>query len=285
MFRDFPFVESCEPYSIDLYAGKFKFEAWGACGGGGESAGKGGYSSGVLSINKKTKFFVFVGGMGISGTKDRVSVKGGCNGGGNGGKSDISGNYYSGSSGGGATDFRLTTSPDSRILVAGGGGGTCGSGNLPGAYGGGIIAGNATFVSNISIGGSQTYGNENGVGDNGRDSSQFFENGAEGNGGCGGGYRGGTASTSIGRNSDVGGSGGSSYVSGHKECSLYKGYSFKNIEINRGNEYFLSPTGVKELGRYDNGFARISFIGGIQCITYKREIKHFVYFITVLIYK
>ena len=56
MIRDFNFVQSYEAYSIDLNPGMFKFEAWGAAGGGGDKAGKGGYSSGVLTLRKKLNF-------------------------------------------------------------------------------------------------------------------------------------------------------------------------------------------------------------------------------------
>ena len=286
MIRDFDFVQSCEAYSIDLNPGMFKFEAWGAAGGGGDNAGKGGYSSGVLTLREKTKFLVYVGGKGTDGGPIHQNINGGCNGGGSGGKnSGEQSAYNSGSGGGGATDFRLSTSVDSRVLVAGGGGGTCGLGNTPGGYGGGIQAGNAVHMSSIAYGGNQTYGNKNGIGSNGRDALAFYRNGTEGNGGCGGGYRGGTAPIQTGQDSDVGGSGGSSYVSGHKECSSFDGIKFRKIEIKGGYETFLTPTGQIVIGNSDNGFARITHLGSIQCTKCSKSRLNFAYFYALLVVK
>ena len=108
--------------------GNYKIEVWGASGGDNYSnkyltanshGGRGGYSSGTITLQKDDTLYVVVGGRGKYGYG---YVAGGFNGGGTGGAS-------SSGSGGGATDVRLksgvtdTESLKSRIIVAGGGGG------------------------------------------------------------------------------------------------------------------------------------------------------------------
>ena len=264
MNYSFPFIDSCEPYKIILFPGKYRFEAWGAEGGGNPStSGKGGYTAGNIILKEATQIHIYVGGRGKNGSLSLKGALGGCNGGGNGG-SPSSIEYNSGSGGGGATDFRLSTSYKDRILVSGAGGGNCGNGHVYGGYGGGIIAGNSS-LDNVSIGASQNFGNIEGIGDNGRDAVQYYSGGAEGNGGSGGGYRGGTTSIITGTNSDVGGSGGSSYVSGHKDCTQYKNYIFSNIVLKNGISDFKSPTGVIEHGHYGDGYARITILSAMKC--------------------
>ena len=107
--------------------GNYKIEVWGASGGDNYSnkyltanshGGRGGYSSGTITLQKDDTLYVVVGGRGKYGSG---YVVGGFNGGGSGGAG-------SSGSGGGATDVRLksgvtdTESLKSRIIVAGGGG-------------------------------------------------------------------------------------------------------------------------------------------------------------------
>ena len=76
--------------SIELLPGKYKLEVWGAEGGGrrlsGNSAsglgGLGGYATGILTLRKKTRLYIYVGGHGLSSTSGIAS--GGWNGGGSG---------------------------------------------------------------------------------------------------------------------------------------------------------------------------------------------------------
>ena len=133
--------------SIVLPKGKYKLQCWGAQGGTsyGSSSGagsKGGYSEGVLTLDKTTTLYVFVGGKGSRGSSSSL-VNGGWNGG---GASVGYSSYNSGGTngysypacGGGATDISTVTSSMSyssgrtnrssasllaRCIVAGGGAG------------------------------------------------------------------------------------------------------------------------------------------------------------------
>ena len=143
--KDFDFTGDVQ--SIELPAGKYKLQCWGAQGGTsyGNSNGvgsKGGYSEGVLTLTETTTLYVFVGGMGANGSSTSL-----VNGGWNGGGASVGYSSYNSSgengesypaSGGGSTDFCTVTSSMgyssgrtnrnsasllSRIIVAGGGAG------------------------------------------------------------------------------------------------------------------------------------------------------------------
>lgn len=133
--------------SLLLPPGTYKLETWGAQGGSNAAAssygitsktgGKGGYSTGQLTLLSERTVYAFVGGQGSS------SGNGGWNGGGGGyGSSSYNASNTNGVSrmgcGGGATDIALTTSDMtyssyrtnrssesllSRMIVAGGGSG------------------------------------------------------------------------------------------------------------------------------------------------------------------
>ena len=285
MTLDFPFEESCEPYKINLVPGKYRFEAWGASGGGDSTcSGKGGYTSGNIVLKNSTNIYIFVGGKGKDGRKIMENAAGGCNGGGKGGQ-PYSVSYSGGSGGGGATDIRLSYSINDRILVSGGGGGNAGYSYVSGGYGGGIIAGNSSYV-NVSIGASQTFGTINGTGEDGRNALYLSSSGAEGNGGAGGGYRGGTTSKISGLNSNVGGSGGSSYISGYSECVQYLNYTFTGIDIKNGKTNFKSPAGKIETGHNGDGFARITLLSVVKCTRNCRSRSHtLISFALILINK
>jgi hypothetical protein len=128
--QDFSYTGDYE--EIELPAGTYKLQCWGAQGGTNstdstygitaKAGGKGGYSEGVLTLSQKTVIRAYVGGQG-------TSSSGGFNGGGN---TTESSQYNSGgefgiskmAGGGGATDFRLSDgSLLSRMIVAGGGSG------------------------------------------------------------------------------------------------------------------------------------------------------------------
>lgn len=123
---------------VELPAGQYKLQCWGAQGGSNAAAssysitakagGKGGYSEGIITLTQKTTVRVYVGGQGSSSA-------GGFNGG---GSTTGSSSYSTGTSGqagyvygtsrmgggGGATDIRLSDGALlSRIIVAGGGSG------------------------------------------------------------------------------------------------------------------------------------------------------------------
>ena len=52
--------------TVNLQAGSYNIEAWGA-NGGGSQGGKGGYSTGTLTLSSATTLYVVVGGPGGTG--------------------------------------------------------------------------------------------------------------------------------------------------------------------------------------------------------------------------
>ena len=108
--------------TVTLPAGSYQIEMWGAdggsttgSGGGGGIAklgGKGGYSSGLLTLTTATAINVYVGGKGGA---EGLNVPGGFNGGGNSGTASV---IVCGS-GGGASDIRVggTALTDRRIVA------------------------------------------------------------------------------------------------------------------------------------------------------------------------
>lgn len=118
-------------YTIQLPKGTYKFDVWGARGGGvgNDNGGSGGHSWGEITISATTTYYIYCGGVGanstssIDGNNDATHYAGGYNGGGNGTGS-------AGPGGGGATDIRTTagtasdaSSYNTRIIVGAGGGG------------------------------------------------------------------------------------------------------------------------------------------------------------------
>ena len=207
--------------------GTYKIELWGAQGGNNNSStGKGGYTSGEISLTKGEILYIYVGGQGGS-TRASVYeyIDGGFNGGGYTNGQACCGRTYG--SGGGATDVRyFTTTPSiqdlavdsstglaSRIMVAGaGGGGFNGSG---GGNAGGLNGSNATTNNGYGPGAGAT---QLSGGINTKDASANGSFGLGGSGvsdgsstGGGGGYYGGSGSQHI----DASG-GGSSYISGYQ---------------------------------------------------------------------
>lgn len=195
-------------------AGNYKVELWGAKGGPNtviDRGGYGGYTSGKIYLTRGETLYVYVGDSGYQPSNLVKPFNGG-------GAPDITGDWewsHSGNySGGGATDIRLTSglwdnidSLRSRIMVAGGGaGGNSGDGSIGGS-GGGLIGGSTTQPISLTVvnGATQTLGFAFGVGQ----PSGYADTGA-GGGGYYGGYKG--------VNSNCGGSGGSSFISGHLGC-------------------------------------------------------------------
>ncbi len=131
---------------VTLPPGRYKLQCWGAQGGDSYDydaiGSKGGYSEGEITLTQVTTLYVFVGGMGSTGSSTAM-VNGGWNGGGGCvGRSTYSDGEDVGYSypacGGGATDIATVTSDMSysgyhtnrseasllsRCIVAGGGGG------------------------------------------------------------------------------------------------------------------------------------------------------------------
>ncbi len=238
--------------SRSLPAGVYKLEVWGAEGATGYNqgtAGKGGYSVGLITLSSTTTVYVVVGGTGrtSSGTHtstDKVRTVAGYNGGGAG-----NGNTGAwGGAGGGATHIATRTgvlkdlaSYKSSIFIVAGGGGGGGhkgqSGYTGGAGGGtsGIAGGSGVSVGTQSSGyafgqGMSTTGHDMGAG--------------------GGGYWGGKGSVT----SDKGGSGGSGYIGGVTSNSTY-GVTAKTIA---GNASMPSTSGGTETGHAGDGYAKIT---------------------------
>lgn len=254
--------------SITLPKGQYKLECWGAQGGnyGSYQGGYGGYSTGILTLSKKTIIYLQTGGKGSD-----SSINGGYNGGGKG--------ISSGRGGGGASDIRIEqNSLYARVIVAGAGGGSGVTSGCSGKGAGGGISGLDGYSNAVTSsggnrsgsGGSQTAGGIS-------MSSIASTKGSFGQGGpayqysCGGGgggwYGGGGAydndSDADGRNGG-GGSGyvytsstASNYPSG---CLLNSSYYLTNAQTIAGNTAFASPTGANETGHTGNGYIRITVI-------------------------
>ena len=257
----------------------YKVELYGAAGGYGRTdwsfkwwGGAGAYTSGEIYLEKGTKLYVYVGGMGgHSGLLSKCSGgTAGWNGGAIGGNdSNCDSNPEPGGGGGGATDIRLvpTSAPTvwdefdslkSRIMVAAGGGGGAyhyagGQGGI--IYGIQIPSGPAVPTQTTGLGYSGFGVGQNGVAD------------SYGTGGGGGGYYGGLTSSS--------GEGGSSFVSGCYGCNAvdkdststniihtgdnvhYSGLKFDNIEMLSGADTMPNDTGTM-VGNAGNGAAVIT---------------------------
>lgn len=185
------------------YTGNYQIELWGASGNNAYNTyvaahpSYGGYTTGVISLNKGEILYIYVGGQS---QKFNCCSKQGNNAG-----------------SGGATDIRLINaewndgaSLRSRIMVAGGAGGTYGdsTGNV-GNSAGGLISQSHTgnFGMNASTqtagGNAGTNGTAGGFGYAGVNTALHYNSG-------GGGYYGGGSGPS--------GGGGSSYISGHTGC-------------------------------------------------------------------
>lgn len=259
-----------------LTPGRYKLECWGAQGGyrsNSSYGGKGGYSTGTLTLTQKTTIYIYVGGSGNSVTSASNSIyPGGFNGG---------GYRYNYKGGGGATDIRIgSASLYARVIVAGGGG-SDGSPNYSGGYAGGVSGTRGNFgCGSYGYGGSQTasYSSLSAINSQGTTNSSsncaagFGFGGfgcyyASGYGGAGGGgWYGGQGTYPDGSGDDDGGGGGgsgyvytSSSASNYPQgCLLNSSYYLSDASNLSGNESFKSPSGTTETGHSDNGYCRIT---------------------------
>jgi len=252
-------------------SGIYKLQVWGAQGGqGGPSnlGGKGGYSTGNITLTKGQSIYVYVGGQGIGATTTSTTTKenaGGYNGGGS--------SYQVGTggprgSGGGATDIRFVPNTDplnsssllSRVIVAGGGGGSLYYNNT--SYTSGVGGGTSGTNGTVGKGGTQTAGGSGyeqyvaaGFGYGGYKSSNSTSTIAGG----GGGWYGGGAGNAAG--------GGSGFIwTSATASNVPSGYSVETkyylteASTIAGNAEFDSPTGTKETGHAGNGYAKITWL-------------------------
>ena len=255
--------------------GIYKFECWGASGGGNQGTyGRGGYTGGNMYVPTGTTYYVYVGQYGGTARTSRGKSWNG------GGEGSDEGNYTN--RGGGATDFRYVNgawnnanSLASRFMVAGGGGG--GSHHGDGGHGGGFVGGNGHPWGDltgpttcIGKGGTQTAGGAKGAGHTWGDPKPedgSLGTGGGGNhygGGGGGGYYGGGGAAVTG-GAMTGGGGGSSYIAGYtygnNSCPGLSHYGFTNASMIAGNASMTEPDGSTSVGHVGNGYARITFVG------------------------
>ena len=321
----------CSPFLVTLQPGKYRFELWGAQGGDSrywnnitirsDSGGKGAYVSGEIVFREYTTLYFYIGGRG----EDQSEVEqfafghGGFNGGGNGGIDTYDEKEpESGAGGGGATDIRLIhhsqgglASLKSRIAVASGGGGAsstpgerckvhidlskpiqCSNKNIFKDFHGGPAGALFGYTYN-----DYTFPPNQSLGLFGRGSDRINISNYSGGSvaGSGGGYYGGKciSNDELGDNTiiEIGGSGGSSFISGHQGCNSvlespidqlipsnskyhYSGYTFRNTEMKSGLEHFKNQYGDDEEGHKDSGAILLSFISPINIYTY-HQISYF----------
>ncbi|MEG0726442.1 MAG: cadherin-like beta sandwich domain-containing protein [Erysipelothrix sp.] len=261
---DFDFKTNFQVF-IAPYDGEYKLEAWGAQGGsvGTMLGGKGGYTSGLITLQKGEEITVVVGGYG------EYKNGNGYNGGGS--------SYNGNNRGGGATDFRVGgTSVYHRILVAGGGGAAGRTGH--GGAAGGLAGITASGVSGYGQGGSQSsYGSSGGsFGTGGNATYESSSYNATTGGGGAGWFGGGGNKNERSDSYGYGGGGGSSYVltgkyiengitipQSHRPSNYAPDskYEMTQTQVMSGNESFFGINGIREIGHEENGYARITYYG------------------------
>ena len=267
---EFNYTGNYQEYEIKE-TGYHKIQCWGADGGysvgnGRQRAngGTGGYTSGIIYLEKGEKIYIYVGGHGEDATVGKDSQNG-YNGGGL-GTWDHEDDETAGA-GGGATDIRLIAnewndfeSLKSRIMVAAGGGGA--SWETEGGAGGGL---EGLTNRKISVPGTQTSGYKFGIGQDGYGTGKN-----DGVGGAGGGYYGGTTSNYA--DGAEAGAGGSSYVSGYEGCNaISKDSTSENIihtgqSIHYSNKKFINgiildgKNSKSSSKNTNNGYVQIAFL-------------------------
>ncbi len=216
--------------TLAVSAGTYSLQCWGA-NGGTSAGGKGGYSTGSITVTSPSTLYIYVGGAGTAtNVTGSSNAAGGWNGGGNG---SCYSSYGTSGGGGGGSDIRTTqnTTYLNRIIVAGGGGG----GSVPGSYGytggngGGSSGSNGAAYGSywIGQGGTQSAGGGGttesnstvGSGSLGIGGSHTSTAPGSGWAGCGGGggYYGGSAGGAV----HSSGGGGSGYVGGVSSGSTF----------------------------------------------------------------
>ena len=253
-------------YPITAGVSEVQIEVWGAQGGSYSTTyqgGKGGYSKGTLPVQEGDVLHIYVGGQPASATPNAgANVTGGYNGGGQGHGTVWDGTTTYAQAGGGATDVRLNgeTLYD-RVIVAGGGSGSTNS--TSGYAGGGTngLAYSSTYQATQTSAGS---GGSFGQGANPSTSvSNYRYCGAGGGGGWygGGTYTSYTDSDETVRQQNGGGSGyvwtAATASSAPSSYNVSASYYMTDAQTIAGNQTFLSPAGINEVGHSGNGYARI----------------------------
>ncbi len=265
-------------YTVPV-SGTYKLEAWGAQGGYRYSsnnsmnfAGKGGYSTGTLYLEKGTILYIYVGGSGNTG---------GYNGGGKSGCDNASSCGQSMLYGGGASDIRVTgTTLNHRILVAGGGG-SVGAPTKQGGAGGGNVGegvnipfvGSGCSATECGQGGTQTNGGagssdhlyKDTTGSFGQGGRGYYINNGYGGAGGGGWYGGSGSVPDLTSDNDRGGGGGSGYVLTNNSekptgYAVSDKYYMTNTDLISGNAVMPNPEGGNMIGKIGHGYIRITQI-------------------------
>ena len=290
-----------EPFKISLPQGQYKLEVWGAKGGDGRGNGSGprgnstvpgglgGYSMGILSLNKKEAVYVFVGEEGRpSDSTDGSTTKGGFPDGGGTRISYCSAYHTVPGTGGGSTSIRIgNESKYNRVIVAGGGGGAGGDcWNVdPGGFGGGLSGGNCYYAGSLRSQGAGTQADSTpglGQSDGRHGYRGKFDIGAtsnychgchSGGGGGGGGWYGGGSGGYGWHNCCSSGGGGSGWTftessfmafqlgdpTNASQFALSGAYYLRDVKCVGGNEEFPRPDGNgNERGHNGHGFAKIT---------------------------
>ena len=241
-YKEFDYTGSIQ--SIELRAGEYTLEVWGAQGGPSSwntslfPGGYGGYAKGTYIITQKTTIYIGIGGRGYNNS-------GGYNGGGSGGHSNGGGATHIATANG--TLASLASNKSSVIIVAGGGGGceyqSAGSG---GGHGGG-----ANQSGTAGVGDYSGYGN----GAGGTISGGYsFGQGGPGNGyhsgSGGGGYYGGYAGDSD----NHAGGGGSGFADTTKltnisgSTGIHEGHGHAKITLlNKFNICYEHDNGIEDI--------------------------------------
>ena len=251
---DYDYTGKYQTFTVPV-TGEYKVELWGAQGGDYDTSlfgGLGGYTSGVLSLDKGDLLYLYIGEQASSSSSN---TSGGWNGGGN----TPSGKDKDGRAGGGATDVRIIpTSTDtiwnefdslkSRIMVAGAGGGAAYESSATWKSDGGAAGGLSSYIpANIGASANNNYGTiasqtSGGKAVNSTATTAYGSFGIGGNGistdggsGGGGGYYGGGGS-----NVCSGGAGGSSFISGHDGCDAISDDSTSTSIVHTGQSNHYS---------------------------------------------
>ena len=295
-----PKSDDCTPYVLELSKAVCKLECWGSKGGTWQentkhsTPGLGGYTSGLLFIPKPTKFYVYIGNVGVFNAATITGL-----------------NSLAQGLPGGATDVRLNYSENwwdnysliSRVMVAAGGGGSEWVASI-GGNGGGLTGGESISAKTITgsevypnhcLGATQTNGSKcetlaNRIAAKGEFGtsgivSPVMNSGKQDYGAFGGGgYYGGTSYQYA-----YAGSGGSSFISGHEGCNSikdqpdmiehtgqpyhYSGFIFTKTEMISGNQSMPLPYNFHKNGTHSEiGAFRITLVFyHCQC-TFKRSL-------------
>ena len=290
---DYDYTGNYQEFTVPV-TGEYKIELWGASGGNAclnpnlWLGGLGGYTSGIIALNKRDLLYFYVGeaGSNCTTTRSNTYTKASWNGGGSG--SGSSDGDDGGGSGGGATDVRIISgdwdneeSLRSRIMVAGAGAGSSfvNQNQSHRAPSGGGLNGVGTLyaypniaLANHNYNGTQTSGYAFGKGGNGYSVA---------NGGGGGGASGWYGGYSIpnGNGFSTGannGGSGSSYISGHTGCVAIEsissitaksgcvgGTTDRDCSISPFELYFDNTTMIDGAG-YTWTNTRGSYVGQVQ---------------------